>query len=219
MTLKEKFEQVKRYTTDCIDAPQYFYWDRKRYTSAQVAWFLSRGEWPKGRIYRTCDNPRCVRDSHLSATRTIPIRGFLECWGQRFQNIRLLWEHPRCYVRTKRQLQSRLLKLPPEQAVMPEYWTLDGVKYDSMRKIPRPPGLSLTELYRRLGSYWQISRKTARKFSVKQALDQDFWKNDIPLLRQVGNGYSGSIYREPEKTFVMGDHIIIDGVPYRRFIP
>jgi hypothetical protein len=111
------------------------------------------------------------------------------------------------------------LTLPPEQAVLPDYWELEGIRYDSMRKIPRPDDLSLSELRRRLGSYWQISRRTAVKFSLRQALDQKFWYDDIPLLRNVGNGYSGSIIREPEKTFIMGDKIIVDGQVYRRFIP
>jgi hypothetical protein len=109
--------------------------------------------------------------------------------------------------------------MPPERAVLPDCWTLAGVRYDSMRKIPRPADLSLSELRRRLGSYWQISRKNALKFSVKQALDQKFWRDDIPLLRNIDNGYSGSIRREPETTYVMGDKIIIGGQPYMRFIP
>lgn len=30
-----------------------------------VAWFMAYGEWPKGTIMHTCDNPPCIRPSHL----------------------------------------------------------------------------------------------------------------------------------------------------------
>lgn len=31
-----------------------------------VAWFMAYGEWPKGTILHKCDNPPCIRPSHLS---------------------------------------------------------------------------------------------------------------------------------------------------------
>src|ERR1035437_5252794 len=31
----------------------------------RVAWFLATGHWPKLKVLHTCDNPKCVRFSHL----------------------------------------------------------------------------------------------------------------------------------------------------------
>lgn len=212
MTLREKFEQKRKYLPNrCIVHPKYLRFNGKRYTAAAVSFFLSRGRWAK-HVYRTCDTPNCVNEHHL-LDRRVRTPG-ITCWGKKFRNSLELWRHPRCYIKTHRMLRTRLQTMPPEQAVMPETFTYAGKSYASIREIPRPEGVSLRQLYERLGSYWQFSRRDAKKFSPDLALDSHFWDYERLFLRQEGNGYGGTIPQD--RGFNFDDTIMIDGVAYKR---
>lgn len=37
----------------------------KQIPASHAAWFLAHGEWPDKLVLHTCDNPKCVKPSHL----------------------------------------------------------------------------------------------------------------------------------------------------------
>lgn len=47
------------------DGYGYFKFEGKNRIAHRMAWFLRYGEWPKGRLLHSCDNPPCVNVEHL----------------------------------------------------------------------------------------------------------------------------------------------------------
>jgi hypothetical protein len=49
--------------------------------ASRVSWFLSTGEWPSKFILHKCDNPACIRFSHLfQGTQNDNVK---DAWGKR----------------------------------------------------------------------------------------------------------------------------------------
>ena len=112
----------------------------------------------------------------------------IKCWGKKFKNVRELWEHPRCYVATVGALRHRLKKLPPEEAVRPEFKFL-GKKFKSIYALHYEVGLSLsrTELYRRLGFI-----VNGRKVTVLQATSPGIW---VKFKKLKNTGKFGTVLK------------------------
>lgn len=104
------------------------------------------------------------------------------CWNQRFDSVAHSWESPRCYVSTVHVLRKRLQQLPPEQAVMPEYFRFKNKRYKSIYALSFEFGdiLCRSELYRRLGLIYN-----GRKVTVVQATCPKIW-NQFKVLNRYG---------------------------------
>jgi hypothetical protein len=205
MTLIEKFREGRKFLPDgCVERKPTIWFEDKVYRSTQVAYFLHFGVWAKN-VYRTCRNPKCVNVDHLTTKR--PASRPLVCWGRTFNSVQELWEHPRCYVPTVRQLQRRLEKYAPEDAVRPDYFVCGGKRYKSINTIPLPLGLARSTFYKRLGCHIWVTAKTAKKFSPDAALDDNFWEFTIPTLPRVGEyGFRNVLNKQAAPEFDPRNH-------------
>lgn len=102
------------------------------------------------------------------------------CWGQKFENAEALFEHPRCYVATVNILRKRLRDLPPEEAVMPDYFEFCGKQYKSIYQLHHfgCGTIAISTLYKRLGLII-----AGRKITPEQATCPQIWSRLRSLNR------------------------------------
>jgi hypothetical protein len=186
----KSFLEAGKHVGDCIEYPRTFWFGIHLYTSARIAFHLKYfGEIPKN-IYRTCGNNKCCNPEHLTG---VCVHKGITCWGERFENIKYLWMDIRCLVRTLKSLRERLALFPPEQAVIPDWFTYQGKRYRSIRAIPLN-GVTRYELTRRLGAIWHD-----KKIHPDLAMSPE-WQ-DMLFLKQVDFGnswiFTGSLGRAP----------------------
>jgi hypothetical protein len=102
------------------------------------------------------------------------------CWGQKFANAQELFEHPRCYVSTIHILRKRLRDLPPEVAVVPEFFELSGKRYSTIYQLHHQAcgNIAISTLYKRLGMI-----VNNHKVTPEQATCPQIWSRLIKLKR------------------------------------
>jgi hypothetical protein len=188
LTLTDKFKQGLVYLpSGCIERKPNIRFQGKIYRAKQVAWHLESGRWVSP-LYNACGNPNCVNAKHLSPDK--PDGYFLQesksivCWGETFETVQKLWEHPRCTIRTPELLEQRLRRMKPEEAVRLRNFKYDGKRYRSISSIPLPRGITLPTLRYRLGCIYG-----SKKVSVEHALDNAWWREVAPSCLVRDNIY------------------------------